>query len=518
MAFVSGYLALFLQGEQEASEADVMQISAIKSEFQKAVPPEIVVSLTSIYYGKGQLELLDPSDVITLKENLKSRVNYTSNQKCFHDFNKIINSKHMEKVWIWEEYRCRKRARLPRDFFVEGPYVHPSGYSYAYLALNSGREIYEKKYWVESHLPFFHALELKDVETRYGKLDDIFHVLATLNIQELISLSRGRGTILGKEFLLGRLIYPKIFNVLEYRVYSRFQLDQFLKNSEFSLTTFSPRKKCFYQDGVLCWNYSMKHMFSIANKSTLFLLFCLMIIITFVVRLLLTKLRNQKIEDEKRRLALRVLTHEFRTPITSMMLLMESMGKKSSSMSDELQEDYLNLSREVYRMKRLTETSRNYLKAENSKKLLNLSITKIEDLKEYVEELLFTFESDTEEGDIIVHSPDEKICVMSDPYWLKICLKNIIENALRHGKKPVNIYLDKKDDKVEISIVDQGESCFSSLDQMTEEFAKGPASEGTGLGMNIVSKVCQELGVKLCYINKPTTFILQFSKQGKNND
>lgn len=518
MAFVSGYLALFLQGDQKAGEEDIQEIATLKQVFQKEVAPEMVVSLTSIYYGKGQLELLDPTDILSLRENSRSKVNYTSNKRCFQDFGKLLSPKSIEKVWIWEEYRCNRRDRLPRDFFVEGPYVHPSGNSYAYLAMNTGREVFQKRFWVESHLPFFHTLELSDVQNRIGKLDGIFHVLASMNVRELASLARGRGTILGNEYLMGRLIYPKIFNILEYRVYSRVQLDNFLKKTEFSLEPLAPGKRCFYQDGVLCWNYSMRHLFSMANRSTLILLAGFMVIIVFIVRMLLTKLKNQKLEDEKRRLALRVLTHEFRTPITSMMLLMEQMGKNSSSLSDEVQEIYLNLSREVYRMKRLTETSRNYLKADNSKRLLNLNISKIDDLRDFVDEILFSFEADTEEGDIVIHSVDEKLSVHTDPYWLSICVKNIVENALRHGKRPVNIYLNKDNDRVELSIVDQGESCFESLDEMTEEFAKGPSSEGTGLGMNIVSKVCQELNIKLSFFNKPTTFILKFPKQGRNND
>lgn len=43
---------------------------------------------------------------------------------------------------------------------------------------------------------------------------------------------------------------------------------------------------------------------------------------------------------------------------------------------------------------------------------------------------------------------------------------------------------------------------------MTQEFIKGNKSSGTGLGMNIVKKVCREMNIDLNLKLNPTTFTM----------
>ncbi|PJB53337.1 MAG: hypothetical protein CO099_07710, partial [Bdellovibrio sp. CG_4_9_14_3_um_filter_39_7] len=340
MAFATGYVALFLRGPYQATEQDIVTISQLKTEFQKNVEPEGIVNFNSLYSSSGQVQLLNPFYALPEPGVRDAKISYFTNQNCFQQFGKLLNFRNFEKVWIWEEFRCNRRNSLPLGFFTSPPFIHPTGMSYAMLAFLSTKGEYQDKQWVMNHLPFFHSTELRKVKKEVGELRGIFSILEKLNEMELSHLSKGDGTILTNDYLLARLNYFGKDDVLEYRVYLRSQLDQFLKDSPFVLTNFRKGDSCFYRDGSICWDYNVKHVFKLANSSTIILFFGLILIVTIVVHLLIEKLKQQKHEDERRRFALRVLTHEFRTPVASMLLLIERLNKKMSELDEDSQEAF----------------------------------------------------------------------------------------------------------------------------------------------------------------------------------
>lgn len=506
MAFTTGYIALFIQGSYRATPSDIHEINKIKQEFQKKVDPIFIINFNSLYFSEDQFKLLDPSVTFEGSSQFKSK-SFSSSTDCDLSFKGLLNRNNFEKVWIWEEFRCGRRSRLPRAFFVEAPFLHPSGHSFAYLAFKLGKSNYDNRSWVMAHLPFFHVGELSQIRRTFGPLKGVFEIMQSLDNASLTDIVRGKGTILTNEYLFARLNYPKIFNILEYRIYTRRDLDTFLKDSPFILHNFQQGRSCFYKDGSLCWDYNVKHIFQLANTSTIVLFFGLILIILVVVRLLLVKIRAQRLEDEKRRLALRVLTHEFRTPITSLTLLLEKMGKKYDQFDEEMEEVYLRFSSEIHRLRRLVETSRNYLKAEQNKKLLQLNIEEISSVNEFVWQVIEPFD-EAYPGQLEFNELKEDISFHIDSYWMGICMKNILENAFTHGKAPVKVRLEKSKDQIIFEVEDQGECQFESLGIMSQEFMKGNKSTGTGLGMNIVKKVCREMSVGLELKLNPTTLKL----------
>lgn len=508
MAFSTGYIALFLQGTYHAAASDVLKIDEVKQDFQREVEPRYIVNFNSLYFSENQFQLLNPSFTFNQRNVLEKNNRFGTNQNCDLPFSDLLNRENFNKVWMWEEYRCGRRAILPLDFFASAPFIHPSGQSFAYLAYHLGKGDYNKRSWVMAHLPFFHVSELKKLKRHFGELRGIFEILQGVDDQALNNLIRGKGTILTREYLFARLRYPKIFNILEYRIYDRNDLEDFIKvNSPYVLHNYKLGRNCFYRDGGLCWDYNIKHIFKLANDSTIVLFFGLILIILVVVRLLLVKLKAQRLEDEKRRLALRVLTHEFRTPITSLTLLLEKMSKKYELFDEDLEEVYLRMSSEVHRLRRLTETSRNYLKAQQSNRLLTLNSESIGSVNNFVEDIIAPF-IDAHAGQIQWNPLKEDMEITQDSYWLGICMKNIVENAVTHGEFPVTISLMKNKNKLLFKVQDCGQCQFESLGVMTQEFIKGNKSSGTGLGMNIVKKVCREMGIVLSLELNPTVFTL----------
>lgn len=504
MAFGTGYFALSIQGSYTATESDIQEINEIKLAFQKSVDPLMIINFNSLYYNQNLFQLLDP--IYVMADNKHNDVDYSKNGECFKNLTSLLNRENFEKVWIWEEYRCGKRDKLPGTFFKNPPYIHPSGVSYTFLAFKSGKTEYKLRNWGIYHLPYFHVTELKFLRTEIGSLGGIYDFLQSLDVNALRDIVKGQGTILTNEFLMARLNYPSVFSIVEYRIYSRDALDYFLRSSPYLLHNFKSGKACFYKDGPLCWDYNVRHLFRLANKGSVAVLIGFFIMIFLVVRILIVKLRNQKFEDERRRLALQVLTHEFRTPITSMLLNMERVQGKMDSFDDELQESILRISSDIHRLRRLTETSRNYLSIHKSKKLVALKNTKIPSINDFIHEQLFVYFDEFGTDKIIFNElkEDHEFCL--DPYWIGICFKNIMNNAIDHGEFPITITLAMEKEELHITIQDEGTLRIDNQEEIWGEFVKGNQSKGTGLGLNIVKKVIKETGGDINLKTNPTKF------------
>ncbi|WP_127715823.1 ATP-binding protein [Halobacteriovorax sp. HLS] len=504
MAFATGYVSLLLKGTYTSTADDILDITKLKLSFQKSVAPKTIVNFNSLYYSPEQFQLIDP--IYTLPEPGSDKsVQYYSSDDCFKGLNTLINRVNFEKVWIWEEYRCGKLDSLPAQFFKNAPYVHPSGKSYAYLAFLLNKNYNKTRGWALEHLQFFHITELSSVDESIGDLGSKFSFLGQLDSDTLRRISTGQGTILTEDYLLARIKYPSFFSILEYRFYAREDLEGFLKDSPYFLHNYRFGRNCFYKDGQLCWEYRVGHILTIANKGTVIFLFGLVFICIIVVRLLIIRIKNQKHEDEKRRLALRILGHEFRTPITSMLLLVEKLNKRFDKMDPEVQDTFLRISGEVYRLQRLTETSRHYLKANKGKKLIHMNPEKISSMNDFLYDIALPF-IDLHGDDIVLELPEEDFEFVLDSYWVSILLKNLLNNAFFHGKPPVVFKVVQIKDSIEFSIIDQGEVQFDSWGVMSEEFAKGNKSSGTGLGLNIVKQVVKEMGSEIQFSKNPTTF------------
>ena len=118
------------------------------------------------------------------------------------------------------------------------------------------------------------------------------------------------------------LFYPR------YLVYSFPDFQKFIKKTKYLVSISNKRSDCLMLDRNLCWNYSLREYLKVVGKTNL-IFFVLGITSVFVILLILIlRIRQSKFEDDKRKLALRVLSHEFRTPVTSMILTLEISPKR----------------------------------------------------------------------------------------------------------------------------------------------------------------------------------------------
>lgn len=516
MAFATGYMALFVQKTNSATKEDILQINQIKWAFQQSVPPRAIINFNSLYHDQERFKLLNPLYTLP-REGVNQEINYFSNENCFSNMEKILTSSNYEKVWLWEEFRCGIRPTLPKSFFREPPYIHPSGLSYTFLAFKSEFPRFHNRNWVIRHLNLFHVQELNLLRTAIGKLEGIFRFLEKLDRSSLEDVVSGTGTILSQNYLLARIKYPSMLSILEYRFYQREDLEQFLKDYPFTIHNYRLGKQCFYRDGELCWDYSVRHVFSVVNDSALALFGLCLVTLVILLRLIFQRMKIQRLEDQRKRLALQVLTHEFRTPVASLMLQVEDLMRNFQLLPAEAQENFMRINSDVHRLKRLTDMSRNYLRSQNNDKLIDFNMETLPSVNDFVEDVVMEFsearEKEVGAEDIKLELLEQDAAILTDWYWLRICLQNLLNNAFDHGSAPVTVSLSMVADKVQIRVVDSGDCQFSSLDEITAEFTKGTQSKGTGLGLNIVRKVVENLKGQLKFEQTPTAFTICLPKQ-----
>lgn len=502
LAFLSGYYGLSWRGNNQATPSDIVNVVQTKVHFHQVTRPKAILNISKLFENSDFTELLSPISNLSDYQIQNARSKYSSNKDCFTNVLTLINSLKEKKVLLWEEFRCSVRKSLPDSFFSKVPYMHPSGVSYAFLAYLSKKESYHSREWLQNHLTYLHVSELNLAKQILGGLPLGLDIMSDFDEQSMKLLISGKDYFLTNKYFFARNLTSLNPLSLEFALYPKEELVEFLKRSPFELLKYNKGHDCFYRDGPYCWRYTTGYLLKHSDKANLvFAIVCLTLVL-LLSWILFYKIRQQKDEDEKKRLALRVLTHEFRTPISSMLLQMERVQRVFSDLNQDLQESFLRLSNDVYRLQRLTESSRNYLHAQNRKNYFLERPNHCESVNDFVQNIVESFDEDVD-----VEYLDEDSPFAMDIYWVGLILRNLIENALNHGKPPVKVklYFQKKN-LLCVSIEDQGECSFNSFSEMAQEFVKGQNSKGSGLGMNIVKNALKKINGSIEFKKNPTRF------------
>ncbi len=515
LAFFSGRYILKFQGPMSASSSDIVEISKIKLNFQKKVIPYAIVNFSSLYYSSERMELLSPKFTLdNFRVGAKNK-NIDCGDKLKNS-PKFFNLDLTSKQSTWNYIRCQKMFRVPFWFLKRPPYVDQNGNSYAYLLY----ELYKERgrqglaSWTKENLSYFHIKELAQLQLDLGPLGGLYGVLAGLDELSLSALMNRQGTILTRNFLLARIKYPSKLPILEYRFYLRSELEEFLEDTPYSISSNASNKRCLYMDGPICWRYNVKHLFNLVNFSTVISFAGILFIFILILWLLFSKIKQDKIEDLKRKLALQVLTHEFRTPVASLLLMMEKLNKNFNQYDNETQEDLLRMSSEIYRLQRLTEKSKHYLQSEHTDQLVNFNFEEVEYLEDLIEDVIMPIEETYGKKVKRVFSGLNNAAYV-DIYWFQIILKNLVENAIVHGQGHIKVQVDNSDKEVFIAVQDEG-TISKSLSELTKEFNKGNKSSGSGLGLSIISKVINDLNGEFILENDPTKFLVKLPRKQGN--
>ena len=91
----------------------------------------------------------------------------------------------------------------------------------------------------------------------------------------------------------------------------------------------------------------------------------------------------------------------------------------------------------------------------------------------------------------------ESVIVSGNPALLRRLLRNLVENALRHGKPPVNVAVSREGGRAALRVSDRGPGIAAAeTEAVFEPFRRaGPTNAGsTGLGLSLVRKIARHHG------------------------
>lgn len=250
----------------------------------------------------------------------------------------------------------------------------------------------------------------------------------------------------------------------------------------------------------------------------------LVLIIVVTLIFMMRTIQEQRRLDEMKTDFISNMTHEFKTPISTISLACEAMSD-----SDMLGES-VNQTRPYVRMideenKRLSLLVERILqsavlekgKAELKKEfvLLNTSVhDAVENVKLRVSSL---------NGQISLDLPKEEMTVYADKMHLNNCLSNLLDNAIKYSKGAPNIEVVVVSDKTsfQISVTDQGLGIRKEhIDKIFDKLYRVPTGnvhnvKGFGLGLSYVKSIIElhkwDLTVRSVF-GEGTTFTIKINK------
>ena len=213
------------------------------------------------------------------------------------------------------------------------------------------------------------------------------------------------------------------------------------------------------------------------------------------------------------------ISHDLRTPLTSMLGYMELM-LEDKELNEDKKKEYLDI---IYSkgnsLYSLMEEFFQLSKLESNDIKLNLKEINISEL---IRQNIISFYSQIEKCNIkvCINIPNEDVYILSDEKCINRILNNLINNSLKHGVKVTKIGIDLStdDDNVFIDVYDNGIGIPKS--DINRVFDKGFTGENgrrygksTGIGLYLCKKLCSKLNLEInlkSEVNNGTTVIINF--------
>ncbi len=475
------------------------------TKFINETPPLAELNLTILYPKQTLYQLLPMASGINSNEDSVPFTNKTNCEKYYLPENKSLNynlllSTLSDKEEVLNLFLCRVIKTIPDEFIKTPPFISQNGKSFAYRLYNSQFEVFHNSDWIKNQISYFSIDELKEIPNEH--LDTPFHYIKEIDPKLILELLGNTKYIITNKFFISKdLINSNL------RFYSLDRLEDHFQEKNYMLKPMAMGAKCFFQVSNLCLDRTAGFANEIFSYPFYFVISLSIIILLVIFVLTFKKFKTEALENEQKRTAFRILTHELRTPVTNMVLLNGEAQKilnETSIPLESLENIQLKMENEIYRLKRLAEKSSNYLNATEKGNRLKLNLTPISNFSEYIIDLVNehypTSDFEFSEGFSKSHA------VTIDPYWFQIIFKNLIDNAQKYGKGKIKLNIECKNSKLAISIGDQGIFPYKNLNEAIKNAT--PSDKGLGIGLSIVKTIVESMQGSLELINSPTTFII----------
>ncbi len=265
----------------------------------------------------------------------------------------------------------------------------------------------------------------------------------------------------------------------------------------------------------------LKSVLAILGMSVL--LIVLIVIIFYITYK--SYIKQKKVNEIKTDL-INNITHEFKTPLSSITLAYEVL---SSFVVDEENKakKYLNIiNDENKRLKVMVDNLLTTAKLENGD--INVKIEKI-NLTDLLNDIVEKYKMliDKNNGQIIINNPQSPMWIFSDSFHLHSIISNLVDNGIKYCDKIPKIEIIVEDDTngITITVEDNGIGIDKKYyDKIFDTFYRIPSGniykgKGYGIGLSYVKKAVKALGgyvVINSVLKTGTKFSIYLPKQYEN--
>ena len=233
--------------------------------------------------------------------------------------------------------------------------------------------------------------------------------------------------------------------------------------------------------------------------------------------------KEKELNDMKSRFVT-MASHEFRTPLSTILSSASLIGKyKNTEEEDKRHKHVDRIKSAVTNMTLILNDFLSAGKLEEGKITVNL--VKI-DIPAYINESLNELSNFLKPGQVVNYSHQGDNFFVCDRQFLKNMIINMVSNASKFSpeNKPIDITTKNSKNELQLTVKDHGMGIpVDEQKNLFERFfrAKNASNiQGTGLGLNIVSKYIEVLNGTITFeseLNIGTTFYIKLPLQDENN-
>lgn len=349
-----------------------------------------------------------------------------------------------------------------------------------------------------------------------SKIKDLTNRIVISMIRDSINFKKLNAQ-LKKE--LGRKNISILYAFEHFKSDSLFEKFEPFKNAELSLKTTS--KSTYLPAGQNLELAFSNPMVLILKRSMteIILSFLLSISIIFCLLYLLQTISKQKKIDEIKNDLISNITHEFKTPITTIATAIEGIKSFNAKNDAEKTNRYLNISSNQLQklelmVERLLETA--------SLDTNQLSIKKEKtDVFPIVNHCIEKHQFNNPEKKIVLQTNFSELIVTIDSFHIENALSNLIDNAVKYGGKTITISLYSDHKNTSIFVEDDGIGIDKSLkERIFEKFYRIPKGnihdvKGFGIGLFYSKKIIEKHGgsLELVSNSNPTLFKITLTNE-----
>lgn len=242
-------------------------------------------------------------------------------------------------------------------------------------------------------------------------------------------------------------------------------------------------------------------------------------------RVVESALRKEKSLNEMKSRFISLASHEFRTPLASILSSLYLIEKYVAIGDDSKR--LLHSKKIKNAVNGLNEILNDFISLNQMENAITRHNPANFNIVTFIEKLLADLRSDNIKQELIYVHNGENQNVFTDKNLLRICLNNIIGNAIKYspngGKVEVETNIDQASQALTISVKDEGigipEEAKGHIFDQFYRAKNADDIQGTGLGLDITKKLVGILGGKIGFTSKlgeGTTFYITIIPKPQN--